>query len=135
MASSVANDVIMRTGAASAVGARRRTENDVIMTTAGLWRYGDWRHVATGCTAVVHISLGENVHSCRARRRPSRFECSPSLLSIFADDRLETRRRETRTPQTRPRRGHLSTATAAAYRIGVVGIYAHRAVRRRKGLL
>ena len=23
------------------------------MTTAGLWRYGDWRHVATGCTAVV----------------------------------------------------------------------------------
>jgi len=23
------------------------------MTIAGLWKYGDWRHVATGCTAVV----------------------------------------------------------------------------------
>ena len=23
------------------------------MTIAGLWRYGDWRHVATGCTALV----------------------------------------------------------------------------------
>jgi len=23
------------------------------MTIAGLWRYGDWRHVATGCTAQV----------------------------------------------------------------------------------
>jgi len=48
------NDVIMRTGAASAVGARRHNENDVTMTIAGLWRYGDWRHVATGCTALVH---------------------------------------------------------------------------------
>ena len=25
------------------------------MTIAGLWRYGDWRHVATGCTSLVHI--------------------------------------------------------------------------------
>jgi len=25
------------------------------MTIAGLWRYGDWRHVATGCTALVQI--------------------------------------------------------------------------------
>jgi len=47
------NDVIMRTGAASAVSARRHNENNVTMTTAGLWRYGDWRHVATGCTAAV----------------------------------------------------------------------------------
>jgi len=50
------NHVIMRTGvasAASAVGARRHNENDVTMTIAGLWRYGDWRHVATGCTALV----------------------------------------------------------------------------------
>ena len=23
------------------------------MTIAGLWRYGDWRHVATGCSALV----------------------------------------------------------------------------------
>jgi len=51
----VANDVIMTTGAASAVGARRHNENDVTMTVAGLWRYGDWRHVATGCTALVWI--------------------------------------------------------------------------------
>jgi len=28
-------------------------ENDVTMTIAGLWRYGDWWHVATGWTAVV----------------------------------------------------------------------------------
>jgi len=26
----------------------RHNENDVIMIIAGLWRYGDWRHVATG---------------------------------------------------------------------------------------
>ena len=39
------NDVIMRTGAASAasaIGARRHSENDVTMTIAGLWRHGDW---------------------------------------------------------------------------------------------
>ena len=23
------------------------------MTITGLWRHGDWRHVATGCTALV----------------------------------------------------------------------------------
>jgi len=23
------------------------------MTITGLWRYGDWRHVATGCTALA----------------------------------------------------------------------------------
>jgi len=51
VASSVANDVIMRTGAASGVGATHA--NDVIMIIAGLWRYGDWRHVATGCNALV----------------------------------------------------------------------------------
>jgi len=55
VASSVANDVIMRTGAASAVSARRQSrhsENDVAMTIAGLWRYDDWRHVATGFIAI-----------------------------------------------------------------------------------
>ena len=46
------NDVILRTETASAVGARRLNENDVTMIIAGLWRYGDWRHVATGCTAL-----------------------------------------------------------------------------------
>jgi len=44
----------MRTGAASAVGARRYNANDVTMTGAGLWRYGDWQRVATGCTALVY---------------------------------------------------------------------------------
>jgi len=52
VASSVANNVTMRTGAASAVGVRRHNENDVTMTIAGLWRYGNWRHVATGCTTL-----------------------------------------------------------------------------------
>jgi len=33
------NDIIMRTGAASAVGARRHIENDITMRIAGLWRY------------------------------------------------------------------------------------------------
>ena len=28
-------------------------ENDVTMIIAGLWRYGDWRHVATGCNVLV----------------------------------------------------------------------------------
>jgi len=39
--------------AASAVAARRHNENDVTMTIAGLWRHGDWQHVAMGCTALV----------------------------------------------------------------------------------
>jgi len=43
----------MRTGTASAIGTRRHNENDVTMTIAGLWRYGNWRHVAMGCTALV----------------------------------------------------------------------------------
>jgi len=53
------NDVIMRTGAASAAstaGARRHNENDVTMIIAGLSRYGDWRHLATGCTALVSVT-------------------------------------------------------------------------------
>ena len=41
----------MRTGVVSAVGTR--LANDVIMTIAGLWRYGDWQHVATGCDTLV----------------------------------------------------------------------------------
>jgi len=49
------SNVTMRTGAASAVGARRHNENDVAMTIAGLWRYGDWRHVATGGIALVYL--------------------------------------------------------------------------------
>jgi len=52
-ASSVVNDVTMRTGAASKVRTRRHNENDVTMTIVGLWRYGNWRHVATGSTSLV----------------------------------------------------------------------------------
>jgi len=45
-------------GVASAVGARchnenATNENDVTMTIAGFWRYGDWRHVATGWYALI----------------------------------------------------------------------------------
>jgi len=62
VASSVTNDVnkkddIMRTGAASA--ARCHNENDVPMTIAGLWIYGDWQHVAKGCTALVLLLCRE----------------------------------------------------------------------------
>jgi len=32
------------------------------MTIAGLWRYGDWRHVATGCTALVLLKCINVVH-------------------------------------------------------------------------
>ena len=59
VASSVANDITMNdvittTGAANAVGAIDHNENDVTVTVAGfLWRYGDWRHVASGCIALV----------------------------------------------------------------------------------
>ena len=36
----------------------RHNENDVII--AGLWRYGNWRHVATGCNALVfYLNLFE----------------------------------------------------------------------------
>ena len=51
------NDAILRTGAASAasaVGARGHNENDVTMIIVGR-RYGEWRHVATGCTTLVII--------------------------------------------------------------------------------
>jgi len=58
VASSVVNDVIMRTGTASAVGAR--PANDVIMITAGLRRYGNWRHVATGYNTLVQEERQED---------------------------------------------------------------------------
>ena len=40
------------------LGVASSAENDVTMRIAGLWKYGDWRHVATGCTAVVDIMKG-----------------------------------------------------------------------------
>jgi len=27
---------------------------------AVLWRYGDWRHVTTGCTALVTLNVTDN---------------------------------------------------------------------------
>ena len=47
VASSVANDVIMRTGVASAVGATRHNQNDGIMIIAGymmIWRLATCGH-------------------------------------------------------------------------------------------
>jgi len=46
----------MTMGAASIVDARHHNENDVTMTIAGVWKYGDWRHVATGCIALAIIT-------------------------------------------------------------------------------
>ena len=65
----------MRTGAASAVGARRPNENDVTMIIAGR-RYGDWRHVATGCIALVY---SETRMWANAQRygRPARYRWHP----------------------------------------------------------
>jgi len=40
------------------VGVASSVANDVTVTIAGLWRYGDWRHVATGCTALVLVNYG-----------------------------------------------------------------------------
>ena len=57
VASSVANDVIMRMSAATAQGYgttnESHSENDITVTIASLQRYGNCRHVATGCTALV----------------------------------------------------------------------------------
>ena len=51
----------MRTRAA--IGARRA--NDVIMIIAGLWRYGNWRHVATGCSDLVLLeNVMKKMHFC-----------------------------------------------------------------------
>jgi len=43
----------MRTGAASAVGARRHNEDDVTMTIAGFWRYGDWLIQESTVTSLI----------------------------------------------------------------------------------
>jgi len=86
VASSVANDVIMGIGAASAasvVGGRRH-ENDVTMTTAGLWRYGDWRHVATGCTAlVIIIKTVRILQTCEKLCDDSRVHAENSQLQTI----------------------------------------------------
>jgi len=48
--------IIMTMGTVSIVDVRHHSENDVTMTISGLWKYGDRRHVATGCTALAIIT-------------------------------------------------------------------------------
>jgi len=45
----IENDVVMRTGAVSAIGEWRHNDNSWLMEI----RYGDWWHVAMGCSALV----------------------------------------------------------------------------------
>ena len=61
VASRVVNDVIMRiAGLVAGCERRRHNENDVMTIIIGLVadgtgrRYGDWRHVATGCNGLVY---------------------------------------------------------------------------------
>jgi len=111
VASSGANDVIMSTGAASTVGARHHIENDVVMIIAGLWRYGDWRHVATGCGA----QLAQVEHKIA----PMFFSCVHGSLSVNVDGRATRRSanqedlNESWTQGTRhsPRSFHVDTPT------------------------
>jgi len=37
------------------------------MIIAGLWRYGDWRHVATGCNALVSHNIGRTTPTVSIR--------------------------------------------------------------------
>jgi len=94
VASSVANDVIMRTGAASAVGARRHNENDVIMIINALWRYGDWRHVATGFNALVTLRTCRTCSVASSRRRHGAAEAVQFLGEFvqFAGETVQPRR-------------------------------------------
>ena len=54
---------------------RRHNENDVTMTIAGLWRYGNWRHVASGCTTLVIIIITPT---------PTVNFCHPSELYLLS---------------------------------------------------
>jgi len=58
----------MRTGAASAVGARCHNENDVTMTIADSWRYGDWR-----CGHGLHRSSNSEVYNAFCRTPQTRW--------------------------------------------------------------
>jgi len=44
------------------------------MVIAGLWRYGDWRHVATGCNALVRLK--PTCASCWITRKISQISVS-----------------------------------------------------------
>jgi len=65
------NDVIITTGAASAVGARRHNANAVTMTTVGLWTYGDCRHLC-----------GHGLHRSRHFKNHSRRTCAQIKFKI-----------------------------------------------------
>ena len=49
----------------------RHNENDVTMIIAGLWRHGDWRHVATGCNALVSLTTFSSLILVNANYRPN----------------------------------------------------------------
>jgi len=74
----------MRTGAARAVCAKRHNEKDVTMTIAGLSRYGDWRHEAMGCTALVPKEL----RFARVNEGSHSFTCH--VPHVFHNMRNET---------------------------------------------
>ena len=52
------------------------------MTIAGLWRYGDWRHVATGCNALVlsDISLAVQYSLAVQFHRPAMSRGGPGAV-------------------------------------------------------
>jgi len=62
---------------------RRYNENDVTMTIAGLWRYGDWRHVATGCTALVLFTHWQVVPGSRNNIRQLQNDNLTKLRFIY----------------------------------------------------
>jgi len=39
------------------------------MRITGLWTYGDWRHVATGCTATVMLTISEQAYNLEVNLR------------------------------------------------------------------
>jgi len=63
---------------------RRHNENDVTMTTAGLWRYGNWRHAATGCTTLFDVEKHGHTMLCRSMARPDGQSWKPCWRDIEA---------------------------------------------------
>jgi len=53
------------------------------MTIAGLWRYGNWRHVATGCTTLVELyAENESLRrsgTARINEGSHNFTCHPHV--------------------------------------------------------
>jgi len=56
------------------------------MTIAGLWRYGDWRHVATGCTALVPFNNELTLHYLNvAGKQATQCLCDTRLYRCNVD--------------------------------------------------